>query len=117
MGMNVAHCVDMRAKRLELLLLFVILVTLACVVYLRPFVGESADQGVAVNTSRALQNSSPGMQPVSPIPDSERVTAPEAAVEVSAPVQSVGERADAMLFESEALLGTPFDHAVVAPFD
>jgi hypothetical protein len=33
------------------------------------------------------------------------------------PVQSLEERGDAMLFESEALYGTPFTQAAVMPLD
>ena len=40
------------------------------------------------------------------------VEAPVAVEEPKQPVQSLAERGDAMLFESEALAGTPFDQAI-----
>ena len=43
--------------------------------------------------------------------------APVAVEGPKMPVQSFQERGDALLFESEALLGTPFDQAIVMPFD
>lgn len=36
---------------------------------------------------------------------------------IQEPVQSLEERGDALLFESDALQGTPFDQAVVMPFE
>jgi hypothetical protein len=39
------------------------------------------------------------------------------AEEAQVPVQPLEERGDAMLFEIEALQNTPFDEAVVQPFD
>ncbi len=44
---------------------------------------------------------------------------PDAVVEEKPiePVQTVEERDDAMLFEAEALHGTPFDQAITMPFD
>ena len=44
---------------------------------------------------------------------------PEAVVEnkPAEPVQTVEKRGDAMLFEAEALHGTPFDQSVTMPFD
>jgi hypothetical protein len=41
----------------------------------------------------------------------------EASVEEKVPVQLLEERGDAMLFEIDALQNTPFDEAIVAPFD
>jgi hypothetical protein len=117
MGMNVAHCEDMRSKRLELLLLVVILAAVVCILYVRPLMGESVDEVAVVKATRALPETSPSITSVAPIQDPERVTSPDAAIEVRTPVQSLAEREDAMLFECEALLGTPFDQAIVAPFD
>ena len=45
------------------------------------------------------------------------VEVPETIEEPKTPVQPIEERGDAMLFESEALFGTPFDRAVVIPFN
>jgi hypothetical protein len=41
----------------------------------------------------------------------------EDSAEVQPVVQPLEERGDAMLFEIDALQGTPFDQAIVAPFD
>ena len=54
----------------------------------------------------------------SPVPEVlEAVVAPVAIAEPKRPVQVLEERGDAMLFEGAALQGTPFDKAVVMPFD
>jgi hypothetical protein len=54
----------------------------------------------------------------SPLPGAPRlIDAPVAVEEPKQPVQSLEERGDAMLFEMEALQGTPFDQAVVMPFE
>lgn len=42
---------------------------------------------------------------------------PVAEPEPLRPVQPLEERGDAMLFEASALEGTPFDQAVVRPFE
>lgn len=47
----------------------------------------------------------------------EVVYVPEPVREAQQAVQSVEDRGDAMLFEMDALQGTPFDQAVVMPFD
>ena len=65
----------------------------------------------------ALQTESP----VSSEPFASRVPTevdPPAVVEEGLqPVQPLEERGDAMLFEIDALYGTPFDQAVVMPFE
>lgn len=67
----------------------------------------------------APSESEPGAVPVEP----RAVTRIEAAAtntppeEGLAPVQPLEERGDAMLFEIEALQNTPFDEAVVKPYD
>ena len=54
----------------------------------------------------------------SPLPEAHRLSdAPVAVEEPKQPVQSLEERGDAMLFEMDALQGTPFDQAVVMPFE
>jgi hypothetical protein len=45
------------------------------------------------------------------------IEAPAAIQQPKQPVQPVEERGDAMLFEADALHATPFDQAVVMPFD
>ena len=51
------------------------------------------------------------------VPPLEVVRGVETPVEVKTPVQPLEERGDAMLFEIEALAGTPFDQAILMPFD
>ena len=41
----------------------------------------------------------------------------EVQADAKAPVQPLEERGDAMLFEIDALQNTPFDEAIVQPFD
>ena len=41
----------------------------------------------------------------------------EAPLDANVPVQPLEERGDAMLFEIDALQNTPFDEAIVKPFD
>ena len=57
-----------------------------------------------------------------PVPESvaipgEQHATNQAPVEAHVPVQPLEERGDAMLFEIEALQNTPFDEAIVTPFD
>lgn len=107
----------MRAKCQELLLLSVILAALVCVEFLWPLAEETGDEVAAVEISLALPDQGPDVKPTPPPADPVPVPAPQGAVAVSAPVQPVEERGDALLFESEALFGTPFDQAIVMPFD
>ena len=54
------------------------------------------------------------------MPDGQQTFAPvtnEAPVEAPVPVHPLEERGDAMLFEIDALQNTPFDEAIVTPFD
>ena len=54
----------------------------------------------------------------SPSPEASRlIDTPVAAEEPKRPVQPLEERGDAMLFEVDALQGTPFGQAVVMPFE
>lgn len=106
----------MKARRIKLLLLLVSWMALACVVFLRSSAGIPLGQASVIAASPPLENSTLSAQSLSP---EEMPLLTEAASddEGEAPVQSLEERGDAMLFESEALLGTPFDQAVVRPFD
>jgi len=91
------------------LLLPTSLVALAYMVFLPPSGGAPLGQ--------ALED--PAM-PAEPLPLEEMpriIEAPVAIEEPKQPGQSLAERGDAMLFESEALHGTPFDQAIVMPFD
>ena len=58
------------------------------------------------------------------IPGEQQVVVPlavtatnEAPKETNVPVQPLEERGDAMLFEIDALQNTPFDEAIVKPFE
>ncbi len=66
---------------------------------------------------RPLETSVASPEPSPPIEKPSVVAAPVAIEEPKQPVQSLEERGDAMLFESEVLMGTPFDQAIVMPFD
>ncbi len=65
----------------------------------------------------SFADSPKGIEPVVQSMEIETVTASIAEVKPQSPIQPIEERGDAMLFESEALFGTPFDHAVVIPFN
>lgn len=60
---------------------------------------------------QTLEVSEPGVAPMVQVKAVSEVEA------VQEPVQSIDERGDAMLFEAEALVGTPFDQAIVMPFE
>lgn len=64
-----------------------------------------------------LEDSAISVEPSPPEEMPRVVEAPVAVEEPKQPVQSLAERGDAMLFESEALMGTPFDQAITMPFD
>ena len=74
----------------------------------------------AVMESGVLQPLEETVLPVeqSPSPEVPRlIDAPVAIEEPKRPDQSLEERGDALLFEIDALQGTPFDQAVVIPFE
>ena len=77
----------------------------------------------AVSAAYVLLRSSPETPPVSaPIamPGEQPGVAPptnQAPVDAKMPIQPLEDRGDAMLFEIEALQNTPFDEAIVTPFD
>ena len=78
-------------------------------------VGESQLQVFAQpQTLQVLEDSFSSPEPVSKISKEKGMQEPEI---VQVPVQSVDERGDALLFEIDALQGTPFDQAVTMPFD
>jgi hypothetical protein len=70
--------------------------------------------------SGVLQPLEETVLPVAPYPSPEvprLIDAPVAVEEPKRPVQPLEERGDAMLFEIDALQGTPFDQAVMTPFE
>ena len=115
--MEVAHCLSMKASRIELLLLFAALLALLYIQLQQSSTGISKDQAMVVAITYPLAG--PAMS-AEPLPIEEvpfLVKAPVASQGPKVPVQSLKERGDAMLFEIEALLGTPFDQVVVMPFE
>jgi hypothetical protein len=115
--MDVAQYLPMKAHRTKLLLLSVSWVALACVTLMRSSVGTPLNRPLSVTDSRPLEQSVVPAEPFAPEELPPLVEAPVAAEEPKSPVQPLEERGDAMLFESEALLGTPFGQDVVMPFD
>ncbi len=107
--MEVAHYLPMKASRINFILLSISLVTLIYMLPLRPSVG--------VPSGQALEESALSAEPIPPEEMPRLIEAPVAIEEPKIPIQSLEERGDALLFESEALFGTPFDQAVVMPFD
>jgi len=101
----------MKANRIILLLWLVIVAALVVRAGLRSSEEVPADQVFA--GVEAAQHIAPSPAPETP----QIVVAPVATEEPKRPVQSLEERGDAMLFEGAALQGTPFDEAVVMPFE
>jgi len=111
----------MKAGRI-ILLLSLLASTAALVVGtgLQSSVGAPLDQALVVAVPEVvfpLEDSAVSAEPSPPEEMPPVVEAPVAVEEPKQPVQSLAERGDAMLFESEALMGTPFDQAIVMPFD
>ena len=115
-GIDVAYYSLMRAIRTTLILLSAALAALAWVLWLRPLAGTPAVQVWVEEIPRPLEESGIPAVPLPPEEPPLAAAAPE-AVEGRMPVQTLKERDDAMLFEASALQGTPFDKAVVMPFD
>ena len=68
---------------------------------------------------RSTPEAAPAAEPMV-MPVEQQMVVPatnEARVDAKEPVQPLEERGDAMLFEIEALQNTPFDEAIVMPFD
>ena len=107
--MDVAHYLPMKVSRIHFLLLSVSLVALIYMLPLRPSAESPSGQ--------ALEDSALSAEPIPPEEIPRMIEAPVAIEEPKKPVQSLEERGDALLFESEALFGAPFDQAVVMPFD
>ena len=92
------------------------LLLIACAILI--WISSSPDP--AVMESGVLQPLEETVLPVDPSPSPEvprLIDAPVASEEQKQPVQALEERGDALLFEIDALQGTPFDQAVVRPFE
>jgi hypothetical protein len=76
----------------------------------------SLQETETVCRERALEDFAVPAEPLE-TPSAPSPIAGPVPVESKSPVQSLEERDDAMLFESEALYGTPFTRSAVMPFD
>jgi hypothetical protein len=106
----------MTARRTNLLLVSLALTVSAYLLSLKPSKGTVTAEPW---TAEPAQPAESGVRPAAApepavIPPPEPASASEAA---RPPVQPVEERQDALLFESEALFGTPFGQSAVMPFD
>jgi hypothetical protein len=92
------------------------LLLIVCAILL--WISARADPAMAESTSfQSLEETVLHAEP-STLPEAPRlIDAPVAVEEPKQPVQSLEERGDAMLFEIDTLQGTPFDQAVVMPFE
>lgn len=101
----------MKANRIILFLCLVIVAALVVMAEFRSSEEIPSDPPFAgVETAQHIV--------LSPPPEELRiVVAPVAIVESKRPAQTLEERGDAMLFEGAALESTPFDEAVVMPFE
>lgn len=120
MGMGAAGMVRLHGDVMKPIHIVIglLLIGLAVVVWtsFRP----SVEPHPAVSESSVLQSLEDPVLSAKPIPPSDTpamVEAPVAAEDPRQPVQPIEERGDAMLFEIDALHGTPFDEAVVMPFN
>ena len=102
----------MKADRIVLLLSLLASTALVVRTGFQPSAGTPFDQALAVAAPEAvfpLEDSAISVEPSLPEEMPRVVEAPVAVEEPKQPVQSLAERGDAMLFESVALMGTPFD--------
>lgn len=105
-------------KPLRFILYVLLIVLAACLWRFTCFQEEPVRQDVEpVAVFQSLEATAPTVVPVVPPEESRSVVPPIAGVEPERPVQTLEERGDAMLFEASALEGTPFDQAVVMPFE
>lgn len=111
--MEVAPVYCMKASRIVLVLLPVTLSVFLWGAARLPVEGE-----IENGNEQLLANLATPAEPLSPAEQAPCVDeAPVAVEEPETPVQPLEERGDAMLFECEALYGTPFDQAITMPFD
>jgi len=101
----------MKAKHIVWFLLAAVLAVAAFIVY-RP---AGLEKSVDIHLAEESINRAPVQ--IAATEEPEIVEALEVVEKPSQPVQTLEERGDAMLFEIDALQGTPFDQAVVLPFD
>jgi hypothetical protein len=107
----------MNASHKELFLLLVTLVALVCIQLKPPSIDISIGQVSVADAAYPWADTALTAEPLPPEELPLLFEAPVAVEGPKMPVQPFKERDDAMLFESEALLGTPFDQAIVMPFD
>ena len=111
--MDAASCSVMKAVRTALVVLLSMGVAYVLVDRLQLL--PEAPSGAAV--LQPMEVSLPAFEPSTATESPVELEAPEAVEEPKQPVQSLEERGDALLFEIDALQGTPFDQAVVMPFE
>jgi hypothetical protein len=101
------------------LILYALLIALAaCLWWVARFQAEPVrPDAEPVVVFHPLEATAPTVAPVAPPTESCSAVPPIAGIEPERPVQNLEERGDAMLFEASALEGTPFDQAVVMPFE
>lgn len=78
--------------------------------------GEKTVVMEPVEAPEVVQFDEQAVEPVE-VPEDTRLDELGAESPVFTPVQTLEERGDAMLFEAQALLDTPFDQAITMPFD
>lgn len=118
-GMKSATVNPVITRSTQLLLLFALLLGLIHTLTVRPSTGAPLTQVAAVEVARPLEAVPVLIEPLPPLEAPAVLEAP-VAVETKVPVQPIQpaeERGDSLVYESEALFGTPFDHAIVMPFD
>lgn len=116
--MDIASCLAMKATRIILVAVLAVGVAYVLVDRLNPS-AEAPVEWVVVEVEifQPMEVAPPVLEPLVEIEAPCVVEVPETIEEPKTPVQPIEERGDAMLFESEALFGTPFDRAVVIPFN
>ena len=110
----------MKASRITLFLVPVALVALFAATCLWSSADDPPDQVLVVERTerlKPLEGSAMSAEPLSPVEMPRMAEAPVAVAEPKTPVQPLEERGDAMLFEINALVGTPFDESILRPFD
>ncbi len=114
-GMDVAPSLVMKAIWTALAVLLAMGVAYVLMDRLQPAPDTPTEAKIDISRPLEVLPSIP-----EPIPEAEPPCVgevPDAVKEPNQPVQSIEKRGDAMLFEADALLGTPFDRAITMPFD